>query len=285
MSNPSSSGWDSSSNLTQFGIGLANTVQSDVASHLPLPSLPIFCGSTQPGEFKLFDEAGEGISDNRSLNRSEILSQSRRIANMLEETDVSYLDLRNEARALNCNLCDDESSIQDLVCKTFYEFWFEEPPGHHTQFASDASSIPVEVETKTKQMVEELSRGEGDVQVLPYVLALHAFCLVDPGLCTPASDPTKFVITLQPYPEKKSCVKGVSVDSRIGAQLLESIIFIIDSVLPLIRKLPFSVTEDLEQDLKHMIVRHSFLTVVHACVRLERTAVASVGVNTHVITV
>ncbi|CAN6873011.1 BnaC09g42330D [Brassica napus] len=108
--------------------------------------------------------------------------------------------------------------------------------------------------------VEELSRGEGDVQVLPYVLALHAFCLVDPGLCTPASDPTKFVITLQPYLKSQ-------VDSRIGAQLLESIIFIIDSVLPLIRKLPFSVTEDLEQDLKHMIVRHSFLTVVHACVR------------------
>ena len=91
MSNPSSSGWDSSSNLTQFGIGLANTVQSDVASHLPLPSLPIFCGSTQPGEFKLFDEVGEGVGGNRSLNRSEILSQSRRIANMLEETDVSYL--------------------------------------------------------------------------------------------------------------------------------------------------------------------------------------------------
>lgn len=59
----------------------------------------------------------------------------------------------------------------------------------------------------------------------------------------------------------------LQVDSRIGAQLLESIIFIIDSVLPMIRKLPFSVTEDLEQDLKHMIVRHSFLTVVHACVR------------------
>ena len=40
---------------------------------------------------------------------------------------------------------------------------------------------------------------EGEVQVLPYVLLLHAFCLVDPGLCTPSSDPTKFVITLQPY--------------------------------------------------------------------------------------
>jgi len=59
----------------------------------------------------------------------------------------------------------------------------------------------------------------------------------------------------------------LQADSRTGAQLLESIIFIIDSVLPLIRKLPLSVTEDLEQDLKHMIVRHSFLTVVHACVR------------------
>lgn len=44
-----------------------------------------------------------------------------------------------------------------------------------------------------------MSREEGEVQVLPYVLLLHAFCLVDPGLCTPSSDPTKFVITLQPY--------------------------------------------------------------------------------------
>lgn len=44
-----------------------------------------------------------------------------------------------------------------------------------------------------------MSREEGEVQVLPYVLLLHAFCQVDPGLCTPASDPTKFVITLQPY--------------------------------------------------------------------------------------
>lgn len=47
--------------------------------------------------------------------------------------------------------------------------------------------------------VDEMSREEGEVQVLPYVLVLHAFCLVDPGLCTPASDPTKFVVTLQPY--------------------------------------------------------------------------------------
>lgn len=90
MSNPSTSGWGSTSSLTQFGIGLANTVQSEVAPHLPLPSLPIFCGAAVPGEFKLFDEAGEGCG-NRSLDRREILAQSSRIANLLQETDVSYL--------------------------------------------------------------------------------------------------------------------------------------------------------------------------------------------------
>jgi len=56
-------------------------------------------------------------------------------------------------------------------------------------------------------------------------------------------------------------------DSRAVAQLVESIVFVIDSVLPLVRKLPQSVVEDLEQDLKQMIVRHSFLTVVHACIK------------------
>lgn len=51
------------------------------------------------------------------------------------------------------------------------------------------------------------------------------------------------------------------------AQLLESIIFIIDAVLPMLRKLPPSIMEELEQDLKQMIVRQSFLTVVHACIK------------------
>ena len=60
---------------------------------------------------------------------------------------------------------------------------------------------------------------------------------------------------------------GFQVDNRMVAQLLESIIFIIDAVLPLLRKLPPSIVEELEQDLKQMIVRHSFLTVVHASIK------------------
>ena len=38
-----------------------------------------------------------------------------------------------------------------------------------------------------------------EVRALPYVLVLHAFCVVDPMLCAPASNPSQFVVTLQPY--------------------------------------------------------------------------------------
>ncbi|GFY86985.1 PHD finger family protein [Actinidia rufa] len=209
---------------------------------------------------------------------------------------------------------------RDLVCKTFYEFWFEEPSGSRAQFFGGSSSVPLEVAKKTEQIVEMLRRmpnhqllvavikrnlaldflpqstkalganpislasvrkrcelmckfllerilqvdetnnEEVESYALPYVLLLHAFCVVDPTLCAPASDPSQFVVTLQPYLKSQA-------DNRKVAQLLESIIFVIDSVLPLLRKLPQNVVEELEQDLKQMIVRHSFLTVVHACIK------------------
>ena len=59
----------------------------------------------------------------------------------------------------------------------------------------------------------------------------------------------------------------MQADSKAVARLLESIIYVIDSVLPLLRKLPQSVVEELEQDLRNMILRHSFLNVVHACIK------------------
>ncbi|KAF2313629.1 hypothetical protein GH714_012500 [Hevea brasiliensis] len=252
----------------------------------------------------------------------------------------------------------------DLVCKTFYEFWFEEPSGLLTQYFGDGSSVPLEVAKKTEQIVEmlrkmpshqllvtvikrnlaldffpqsakaaginpvsvasvrkrcelmckcllekilqveEMSSKEMEVSTLPYVLALHAFCVVDATLCAPASDPSQFVVTLQPYLKTQVlgsfhcddiCLSGslefthrklLNKGSLFGANgkslrivttnMLTTeqlhiywrvIIFIIDSVLPLIRKLPQSVVEELEQDLMHMIVRHSFLTVVHACIK------------------
>lgn len=48
-----------------------------------------------------------------------------------------------------------------------------------------------------------MNTNEPDVGALHYVLLLHAFCLVDPALCAPASNPSQFVITLQPYLKKQ----------------------------------------------------------------------------------
>lgn len=90
-SNPSGSG------SVPRGIGLSNSIHSEVAPCLPLPSLPVFCGASDP-ELRLFDGASARNSNFWFLNRNEILSQSPRIADLLRQTDVSYLTLRDENR-------------------------------------------------------------------------------------------------------------------------------------------------------------------------------------------
>ncbi|GAB4831731.1 hypothetical protein Ancab_005743 [Ancistrocladus abbreviatus] len=265
---------------------------------------------------KYFEKVSERVKDTG-------VSVRKRAIKIIREMCISNVNFTEFARAcldILSRVSDEESSIQDLVCKTFYEFWFEEPSGTQTQFFGDGSSVPLEVAKKTEQIVdmlrnlpshqplvtvikrnlaldfvpqstkaaginpvslatvhkrcelmckyllerilqvEEMNNEEGEVQILPYVMVLHAFCVVDPTLCAPAVDPSQFVVTLQPYLKNQ-------VDNRAVAQLLESIIFIIDAVIPLIRRLPQSVIEELEQDLKQMIVRHSFLSVVHACIK------------------
>ncbi|KNA11489.1 hypothetical protein SOVF_134510 isoform B [Spinacia oleracea] len=260
-----------------------------------------------------FEKVAERIKDTG-------VSVRKRAIKIIRDMCTSNADFLESAHAcieIISRISDEETSIQDLVCKTFYEFWFEEPTGR--QYFGDDSSVPLEVARKTEQIVnmlrkmpnhqplvtvikhnlaldflpqskgtgvnpvllatvrkrcemmckfslerilqvEEMNTEEGELRILPYVTVLHAFCVVDPSLCAPASNPSQFVVTLQPYLKNQ-------VDNRVMAQLLESVIFIIDAVLPLLRKLPQSVVEELEQDLKQMIVRHSFLTVVHACIK------------------
>lgn len=265
---------------------------------------------------KYFEKVAERIKDTG-------VSVRKRAIKIIREMCTSNANFSEFTRAcieIISRVSDDESSIQDLVCKTFYEFWFEEPSGSQTRLFGGSSSVPLELAKKTEQIVEmlrrmpnhqllvsvikrnlaldflpqsakavginpvslasvrkrcelmckfllerilqveEMNNDEEEVRTLPYVLLLHAFCVVDPTLCAPASDPSQFVVTLQPYLKSQA-------DNRVIAQLLESIIFVIDSVLPLLRKLPQNVVEELEQDLKQMIVRHSFLTVVHACIK------------------
>ncbi|KAI5419867.1 hypothetical protein KIW84_043862 [Lathyrus oleraceus] len=49
-------------------------------------------------------------------------------------------------------------SKQDDACKTFHEFWFEEPSASQTQVFEDGSTVPLEVAKKTEQIVEMLKR-------------------------------------------------------------------------------------------------------------------------------
>ncbi|XP_047314760.1 sister chromatid cohesion protein SCC2 [Impatiens glandulifera] len=267
---------------------------------------------------KYFEKVAERIKDTG-------ISVRKRAIKIIRDMCTSNANFTGFTRACTeiiSRATDEESSIQDLVCKTFFEFWFEEPSGSHSRLYGGSSTVPMEVAKKTEQMVEMLRRmpnhqllvtiikrnlaldflpqsakaagvnplslasvrrrcelmckfllerilqveetnaNEAEVDMLPYLLLLHGFCAIDPTLCAPASDPSQFVITLQPYLKTQ-----VQADNRVAAQLLESIIFVIDSVLPLVRKLPQNVIEELEQDLRQMIVRHPFLTVVHACIK------------------
>lgn len=275
---------------------------------------------------KYFEKIAERVKDTG-------ISVRKRAIKIIRDMCVSNKNFPEVIHAcieIISRVSDEESTIQDLVCKTFYEFWFEEPSGVQTQFSGDGSSVPSELAKKTEQIVDmlrnipnhqplvtvikrslaldffpqavkaaginpvslatvhkrcelickcllekilqvqEINNAEGEDTMLPYVMALHAFCTVDPKLCAPASDPSQFVVTLQPYLKNQ-------VDNRVAAKLLESIIFIIDAVLPYLRRLPTSIVEELEQDLKQIIIRHSFLTVVSAAIKCVCTVGKQAG--------
>lgn len=69
------------------GISLANTVHSEVAPCLPLPSLPVFCGALDQ-DLRLIDEP---TGSAKQLNRSDVPDQASKISKLLQSTDVSYL--------------------------------------------------------------------------------------------------------------------------------------------------------------------------------------------------
>ncbi|KAG0481441.1 hypothetical protein HPP92_012299 [Vanilla planifolia] len=265
---------------------------------------------------KYFEKVSERIKDTGVSVRKRAI----KIIRDLCSSNSSFLGATNAFIEIISRVTDEESSVQDLVCKTFYELWFEEPSECQTEYVGDGSSVPLEVAIKTEQIVDMLRKmpnhhllvniikrnlvldflpqsakasginavslasvrrrcelickrllerilqveegngDEEDVYALPYVLVLHSFCLVDPTLCTPSTDPSQFIVTLQPYLKNQ-------VNNKSLAQFLESTISIIDAVLPLLRKPPQNVIEELVQDLKHLITRHTFLTVVHTCIK------------------
>lgn len=86
----SSGGWSNRDRVLghERACRLSNTIHSEVASCLPLPLLPVFCGAVDQ-ELRLNDEPSS--TSGRSVNRKEVLAQASRIADLLRDTDVSYL--------------------------------------------------------------------------------------------------------------------------------------------------------------------------------------------------
>lgn len=278
---------------------------------------------------KYFEKIAERIMDTGVSVRKRVIKIIRDVC----LSNAGFSKTTEGCLRIISRINDEETSIQDLVGKTFFELWFEEPTGHNIQYLGDESVIPLEITERAEQLVdvlrnlsshqamvtiikrslsldfcpqnaknsatsmvtqaavrlrcelmckfllesvlkvEETTTNDSDIRALPYVLAIHAFCTVDPTLCAPPSDPSRFAVTLQPYLKTQ-------VLSRDAAQLLQSIIFVIDTVLPLLRRPPQSFVEELERDLRHLIASCTFLTVVHACIKslCSLSKIASKGV-------
>ncbi|KAI3848993.1 hypothetical protein MKW92_038979, partial [Papaver armeniacum] len=104
MMTSSSNSSSTSNNPPFFGYEkacrLTNTLHSEVAPCLPLPSLPVFCGALDQ-ELRLYDETTTAASVNRSANRNDVLAQATKIGDPLRHTDVSYLNLREGVSSLS----------------------------------------------------------------------------------------------------------------------------------------------------------------------------------------
>ncbi|KAI5058048.1 hypothetical protein GOP47_0026218 [Adiantum capillus-veneris] len=265
---------------------------------------------------KYFEKIAERIMDTG-------VSVRKRVIKIIRDLCILKCDFGKMTDAcvrIVSRINDEETSIQDLVCRTFFELWFEEPVNQQPYRNGDNSVVPSEIAERVQQLVdvlkclqnpqamviiikrslaldfipqsaknsatglvsqatvrnrcelmckclienilkaEEGNSEDAETRALPYVLALHSFCMVDPTLCAPAADPSRYAVTLQSYLKTQ-------VDNRDVAQLLQSIVFVIDTVLPLLRRPPANFVEELERDLRQLIVRYSFLTVVHACIK------------------
>ncbi|KAF4376006.1 hypothetical protein G4B88_029370 [Cannabis sativa] len=101
---------------SQRGIGLTNTIHSEVAPCLPLPSLPVFCGASDP-ELSLFDVPNRNSF--WALDRSEVLA----VGNLREDSRaVSYgylepLNLHDEVLRFNPEAFDlsDPGPLKDQI--------------------------------------------------------------------------------------------------------------------------------------------------------------------------
>ncbi|BDA45698.1 Nipped-B-like protein [Coccomyxa sp. Obi] len=117
-----------------------------------------------------------------------------------------------------------------------------------------------------------VGEGGGDAEeqkTFPYLVALHALCLTDVSLCTPAEDPCKYIRCLAPYlkvtPSSKAGQSpGKQAAERREAECLLCILAIVDSILSEVVHLNKALVMELQNDLLVLINKHFFIQVVSA---------------------
>ncbi|KAI3863219.1 hypothetical protein MKX03_002324, partial [Papaver bracteatum] len=90
---------------------------------------------------KYFEKVAERVKDTGVSVRKWAIKIIRDMCT----SNANFSEFTSACLQIISRVSDEESSIQDLVCKTFYDFWFEEPSRAQTQFAGDGSSVRLEV--------------------------------------------------------------------------------------------------------------------------------------------
>jgi len=87
-----------------------------------------------------------------------------------------------------------------------------------------------------------------------YALGIHAISIVDPHLCIPVDDPTHIIMALQPYLKRNNQIEDVGK--------LRCCICIIDTIITNNKNLGSILSQELENDLKILILRSKFQGVL-----------------------
>lgn len=96
-----------------------------------------------------------------------------------------------------------------------------------------------------------------------YAVGLHVFTVVDPVLCLPSRDPTRFAVALQPYLKR---VDDDETDAPFVSEKLQCIMSVIHVVTEHAGRLPQSVAREIERDLRVLLLRHHDKSVIYyAC--------------------
>ncbi|KAK8942531.1 hypothetical protein KSP39_PZI009262 [Platanthera zijinensis] len=95
---------------------LSNTIHSEIAPSLSLPSLPVSTGAADPALGLFEDAPGRGFGDDWSV----VLPQVEKIASLLRDCDVGYLHLNKGAKNSRWNTMD-VSNLYNEVLKQYPE--------------------------------------------------------------------------------------------------------------------------------------------------------------------